>query len=1543
MRKIFTNWIACLVIVSVSVVFVPGCKNQDKDKFENEEFEENEEYDGPGKAIEFEIERTKDPATGRVPWEKLRIAIEQTEMSRHTTGLNRTAALSWSERGPNGDFFGPQGNQRPNNGQSSGRIRASMIDSTDPSHNTVWVGGIDGGLWKTTDITASIANWTLVNDFLSNLAVSAICQDPRPGFQNNMYFCTGESFSNADAVRGVGVFKSIDGGVTWNFLPSTSTFLSGTRIICDNLGNVYLGTRTTGLQRSIDGGASWTNITPSGVSANICDLEISTTGAAGRLHVAVGIGSASGYRYTDIPSTVTSGSGWTAATTPFTSFNERIELGINGSTLYALPCSNSSGTASINYQVNTIWKTTDGGANWLATTTQPAAGWASQQGWYSLSCGVNPANPLECIVGGLDCYKTPDGGATWTKISTWVGLVGQYVHADQHNIQWWDGGAKLMFNCDGGVHFSTNGGLTTSDRNKNLRIKQFYSVAIHPFQTNYFLGGAQDNGVHRLDHVGLDSSIEVYGGDGMFVAIDQNEPQFQFGSAFNNVYRRTTNNGVSWTTPIANTATGRFVNPWDYDNNANIIYACNAANQYLRWDNPQTGATTTVVNVTGFAGGNVSAVHASPYTANRVFFGTGVGGVFIVDNANTGNTATATAITPAGSSGFANCVVTGSSEQHLMATYTNYGVNNVWVSHDGGTSWAASDGNLPDMPVRWALFHPDSDTKAFIATETGVWETDLLNGASTVWTANTSFPNVRTDMIKVRASDRLIAAGTHGRGIWTAIIGSPGGFSFNAPATVTSSCPAPATMVGSLTATYSGVFANPITLSATAFPPGTNVTFGTNPLTPGSPTTTVNLNNANTLAPGTYTVTVQGVATGASTQTQNITFVVSPGAGPAISGQPGNQSICVGQNATFTVASPSATSIKWQESTDGGGSWTDVVNGGVYGGATTTTLTLTSVPLSFNNNRYRAVASVACGSTNSNAAILTVNASAAITSHPADATLCAGSTHTFHVLATGTGLTYQWYLSTDGGTIFNPIIDGGVYSGALTPDLTLTGITAGMNNNKYRVVVTGTGACPAPVTSNIATLTVITSVNVTGQPANQTVCAGNNASFTVSGSGTGIIYQWQVSTDGGGTWSNVTNGGVYGGATTATLTITGATVSMNGFRYRAQLTNSTCSTPGISNAAILTVNSLPAITVQPANSTVCLAGNTSFTSGATGTGVTFQWQVSTDGGTTWTNVSNGGIYSGATTTTLNLTGVTAVLNNNRYRMVASGTCPPPANSNAAILTVVNPVVVSGQPANAEVCSGSNAVFTVSGTSTETINYQWQVSTDGGGTWTTITGANSATLTITNAQVIMTGNRYRALLSNSSCTTPTISNAAILTVHQLPGVTLTASPLTSLLPGQTTTLTATPTASTGGTLSTAWLFNGVVPVPPITGNTYVVDITKVGTYQVRIDEAWPSGLFCSSLSQVVTINATTSNRLFIFPSPNDGRFTVSYINNGGATTKRAIAIFDSKGALAYNRLFDITGTYTLLPIDMRQASRGIYYVVVGDATGKKLADGKVHIR
>ena len=780
--------------ILILFVFMAGCVQLNNSKPNGGD--EKDMYDGPGLAAQFEFDRTKDPATGRVPREKYLLALEKTIQSKNENA-SAIGGLPWIERGPDSDMYGPFGNSRANNDITSGRIRAVMVDSSDATHKTVFIGGVCGGLWKTTDITASPATWSVINDNLSNLAIAAICQDPRPGFQNIMYFCTGESYYNADGVQGNGVFKSTDFGATWTYLPSTSTFVNGTRILCDYLGNIYLATRGTGLLRSTaaSGGAAWTTITPSSFpNSDITDMEISSTSVAGRLHITCGtVFSANGYRFTDIPVTVTAAAGWTSSTTSLPSFTNRIEIACSGNTLYALPANNNPTN-----QVPIIYKSTDGGVNWATTGGVPSATWASGQGWYALAIDIDPSNANSCIIGGLDTWKTTNAGANWTQLSTWVGSspVAQYVHADVHKILWLDGGNKLIVASDGGIFYSPDKGVTFRDRNKDLRLKQFYSCAIHPSTTNYFLAGAQDNGVHQFTNAGLSSTTEVNGGDGCYVAIDQLVPANQFGSYVFNAYNRSTDGGTNWAgvnfykgRSGSGSNFGSFINAWDYDNTNKIIYAGGDAGEFFRWTTALTTpsnnyfATTgfpagasILSSITNFSTGKVTAVTVSPFTANRVYFGTNQGKVVYIDGANTAASGTAgTNITgvgfPVGAT--VSCINAGTNDLNLICCLSNYGVNSIFVTTNGGVNWTSLDNNgvnLADMPVRWCMFYPGDNTKAFIATETGVWQTDLISGATTVWNANPNFPAVRTDMIKYRSSDRTIAAATHGRGLWTAIV-----------------------------------------------------------------------------------------------------------------------------------------------------------------------------------------------------------------------------------------------------------------------------------------------------------------------------------------------------------------------------------------------------------------------------------------------------------------------------------------------------------------------------------------------------------------------------------------------------------------------------------------------------------------------------------------------------------------------------------------------------------------------------------------------------
>lgn len=769
---------------------------------------ENDMYDEAAAAQKFEFERTKDPALGYVPKERLLAAYEAAENSKRIAMRSRITSGTWIERGPTGDVVGvTNGNKRYGTTSSlaSGRIRAIWVDLTDATGNTVWVGGVDGGLWKTTNFKTT-ATWAPINDFFTNLAITSICQDPVN--KNIMYFCTGEAYGNYDAVRGTGVFRSTDYGANWTQLSSTTSYTSCTKILCDASGNIYLGTTGSGFLRSTaaSGGGAWTLITPTGFSSSVSDFEISSTG---RLHLTLGLGNTStgGYKYTDNPLTVTTNvngpNSWSSASTAFpfpSGANCRVELACSGNTLYELS-SNTTGN------VTAIYKSTDGGATWLVTGTISTNnglnyGFTQSQAWYCLAADINPADANNVIVGSLNCYRTTDGGTTWTQLTDWSSnysgaSTGRYVHADQQIIKWY-ANDEVLVGSDGGIAYSPDAGATFVDKNYGLNIKQFTSCDYHPTLTDYFLAGAQDNGSHQFTSAGLNTTTEILGGDGAIVHIDQDEPSYQFGAYVYNRYRRTGNSWANSTTTgissvnFCRTITagkdvefGSFINPTDYDNTANIMYSGSDAGEFFRWTTAQTtaggsyyytGATpafptgATIISLTALSTGTVSAVKVSPYITNRIYLGTNGGKLIKVDNANT-VTASNSGVDISSGSGFPagtiSCIAVGSDDNHLMVTFSNYGVTSVFVTTNGGTNWTSIEGNLPDMPVRWAVYNSSSDTQAWIATETGVWGTTAINGASTSWTASPGFPTVRTDMIKYRASDQNLIAATHGRGLWT--------------------------------------------------------------------------------------------------------------------------------------------------------------------------------------------------------------------------------------------------------------------------------------------------------------------------------------------------------------------------------------------------------------------------------------------------------------------------------------------------------------------------------------------------------------------------------------------------------------------------------------------------------------------------------------------------------------------------------------------------------------------------------------------------------
>jgi PKD domain len=722
-------------------------------------------------ALAMEKERTMDPSLGYVPYERKLNALEQTLRRQQTLNQNGSferSAVSrarWTNRGPN---------------NVGGRSRAILVDLSDASRKTIFVAAATGGLWKTTDITAVKPIWKLVDDWSATLAISSIAQD-----SNNpkiMYLGTGD-VAASDA-PGKGVMKSVDGGNTWKLLASTA---AGGFNRCSALsinpanGHVFVSTLDNGVNRSADGGATWVKVLGAGVAGGATNGNWRVQQVGNVIYAAI---SSNVYKST---SNGDPGS-WTGLATANNGFPtglSRIEMAVapsDANIIYLV--GNQGGVGSA------VYKTTDGGVTWRATprlSWRDGGGAASAtdftrgQAWYDLSLAVSPTNPNVVYVGGVDLFRTMDGGTSWTQASSWTGTGYPYVHADHHGFIFEPGNGTVGYvGCDGGLFRVTNAETTFAyaGKNDNYITTLLYSCAIHPTAgMNYYLLGAQDNGSQQINAGGVAPSRTVLGGDGFYCFINQNNPNYQIVSLYNGAFSLSTNGGVSFSG--GTNSKGKFLTPCDLDNATNIFYAQSNANDLWRWNLATNVAVAVDVTNITFSNGTsstISHIGSDPNTPNRIYIGTTGGLLYKIDNANTGVALTAVAVGSGFGGNVSSIDVQRGDANHLLLTVSSYGArNSIWESRDGGSTWKGSEGvsipnNLPDMPVRWGIFNPNNANQAMLATDFGVWTTEGLNGDNTAWlppVTGRGTPLVRTDMLRLRQSDKMVAAATYGRGLWT--------------------------------------------------------------------------------------------------------------------------------------------------------------------------------------------------------------------------------------------------------------------------------------------------------------------------------------------------------------------------------------------------------------------------------------------------------------------------------------------------------------------------------------------------------------------------------------------------------------------------------------------------------------------------------------------------------------------------------------------------------------------------------------------------------
>lgn len=776
--------------------------------------------------LDYEQRMLIDPSTGFIP-EK----IHQKELVfasrlpvKEGKGKNARAASTWDRRGPY---------------NVGGRTRALAVKST--NSNIILAGGVSGGLWRSTNGGSSWVKTTGVSDLQSVTAIAEDPVNANTWYYTTGEFLGNSASVGGASYSGDGVYKSTDDGISWGLLASTSTdtpqtfenffdFCWNVKVDPTN-GDVYIATYGR-IYKSTDGGANFNVSLDSRTATNFApytDLVISSTGVMyATLSSAGDINGV--HRSTD-------GITWTDVTPSFPANYTRVVLDIaasNENILYFLGYNSSTGGHFLFKYTYVSGDGSGAGGTWVDRSANiPAYGGSvgdfDSQGAYDLLLKVKPDDSEVVFIGGTNLYRSLDGFATAPSASItainnirWIGgystvnNVSTYTnsHPDMHGIVFIPGNPdQMLVGNDGGVQLTTNNLRNVSGNepvqytslNNGYFTTQAYAVAIDRFTAgdNRILIGLQDNGKwYTNTTVETDTWLEeVAGGDGTFVAIVSGQNIRYTGTQNGSVLRVEGSNPESPTNfdhvhpADALGVSGQlFVNPFILDkNNEDIMYY--PAGRYI-WRHNTVSSIETGFNFNGTtdsgwsqlvgsdvgSGNQITALDVSDNnSANVLYYGTNNGQIYKLTNAQATSPTSTDIYTGKGlpSGAYVSSLsVDPDNSNNVMVTFSNYSLQSIFYSTDGGTSWTNVSGNLEentdgsgDGPsVRWAALTNNVNLpRYFVGTSTGLYSTTALTGTTTIWEqeGNNNIGNVVVSMVTIREVDGTVVAGTHGNGVYS--------------------------------------------------------------------------------------------------------------------------------------------------------------------------------------------------------------------------------------------------------------------------------------------------------------------------------------------------------------------------------------------------------------------------------------------------------------------------------------------------------------------------------------------------------------------------------------------------------------------------------------------------------------------------------------------------------------------------------------------------------------------------------------------------------
>lgn len=686
-------------------------------------------------------EEEQEEVSKMAPYDYFEMARNYPDFTMDTKAFNKAVGECYADirkQSKTNPFSAAWTQEGPTN--IGGRIVCLAVHPT--NSNIIFAGSVYGGIFKSTD---GGNNWRPVFDSTAYLSIGCITIDKTN--PDIMYAGTGDPSTAFTAFTGNGIYKSTNGGETWNYLGLAQTGVvakiaihptNNQIVFAATMGFLMRRDNNKGLYKSIDGGVTWNSVLYVDNETGAMDVVIHPSNpqimyATTMRRIRTNKESIVYGNTTGLYKSIDGGNTWgelTSGLPPKPWCKVTVELH---------PTQTNSLFASVvnqQLQLEGIYKSVNSGSSFqplnITTIDTNALGGF---GWYFSEVRVNPFNANHIFLQGVDLWESLDGGNSWDYgAPEWYKYI---VHADKHNLQFLSASAYLLA-TDGGVYKTTNTG-TTWNKLSNFPITQFYHVKVNPWEPGVYYGGAQDQGTSKGNALSMNTWQRVLGGDGFRPEFSNTDQSIMWASTQNGKIYYSTENGINFslaTNGVDDADRKNWDSPYLLSKHNKSAYL---GTQYVYLADDYSfpfflkiSPDLTDGNIFGAAFHTISALKQHEAKAQNIYAGTSDGNVWRSTDWGGAWQNITTTLPDRYVTNFATSFL---DSNLVYVTHSGYrsdeNIPHIHRSKNNGTTWENISGNLPSFAINDVLSFSKNDSILAVATDGGVY---ITTDAATSWT-----------------------------------------------------------------------------------------------------------------------------------------------------------------------------------------------------------------------------------------------------------------------------------------------------------------------------------------------------------------------------------------------------------------------------------------------------------------------------------------------------------------------------------------------------------------------------------------------------------------------------------------------------------------------------------------------------------------------------------------------------------------------------------------------------------------------------------------